>query len=156
MRWKTGNIYIITAISVIGGGLFGSDISSMSAITSTKPYLCYFNQGADGPPLQTLNIALVQNLILRAASQQQWQRFLASSTCRKGKYCFKHSDWGLTLSHARTHPKSQFTERNATCRRRPGGVKSRYPLFIHREGCMYLYAKPRSRFPRSTSQNASF
>ncbi len=47
--WKTGNIYLITAIAVIGGGLFGFDISSMSAIISTQPYLCYFNQGPDGP-----------------------------------------------------------------------------------------------------------
>ncbi|TVY82751.1 High-affinity glucose transporter [Lachnellula suecica] len=47
--WHTGNIYLITAISVIGGGLFGFDISSMSAIISTKAYLCYFNQGPDGP-----------------------------------------------------------------------------------------------------------
>lgn len=27
-----GNIYVITAIAVIGGGLFGFDISSMSAM----------------------------------------------------------------------------------------------------------------------------
>jgi hypothetical protein len=27
------------------GALFGFDISSMSAIISTEPYLCYFNQG---------------------------------------------------------------------------------------------------------------
>ncbi len=27
-----------------GGGLFGFDISSMSAIISTQPYLCQFNQ----------------------------------------------------------------------------------------------------------------
>jgi MFS family permease len=47
--WHTGNIYLITAIAVIGGGLFGFDISSMSAIISTQPYLCYFNQGPDGP-----------------------------------------------------------------------------------------------------------
>jgi MFS family permease len=40
-----GNIYLITAISVIGGGLFGFDISSMSAIIGTDNYLCYFNQG---------------------------------------------------------------------------------------------------------------
>jgi MFS family permease len=40
-----GNIYVIAAIAVIGGGLFGFDISSMSAIISTQPYLCYFNQG---------------------------------------------------------------------------------------------------------------
>lgn len=47
--WHTGNIYFITAIAVIGGGLFGFDISSMSAIISTDAYLCYFNQGPDGP-----------------------------------------------------------------------------------------------------------
>lgn len=35
---------MITAVAVIGGGLFGFDISSMSAIISTPPYLCYFNQ----------------------------------------------------------------------------------------------------------------
>lgn len=40
-----GNIYVIAAVSVIGGGLFGFDISSMSAIISTEQYLCYFNQG---------------------------------------------------------------------------------------------------------------
>lgn len=40
-----GNLYAIAAIAVIGGGLFGFDISSMSAIISTKPYLCYFHQG---------------------------------------------------------------------------------------------------------------
>lgn len=47
--YKTGNIYFITAISIIGGGLFGFDISSMSAIISTQAYLCYFNEGPDGP-----------------------------------------------------------------------------------------------------------
>jgi hypothetical protein len=31
-----GNIYIITAVAVIGGGLFGFDISSMSAIIGTN------------------------------------------------------------------------------------------------------------------------
>lgn len=30
---------------MIGGGLFGFDISSMSAIISTHAYQCYFNQG---------------------------------------------------------------------------------------------------------------
>ena len=32
-------------MAVVGGALFGFDISSMSAIISTKAYLCYFNQG---------------------------------------------------------------------------------------------------------------
>ncbi|KAJ5372458.1 hypothetical protein N7517_004464 [Penicillium concentricum] len=44
------NIYVITAIAVIGGSLFGFDLSSMSAILSTKQYRCYFNQGPNGPP----------------------------------------------------------------------------------------------------------
>ncbi|KAG9678994.1 high affinity glucose transporter, partial [Aureobasidium melanogenum] len=48
--YKIGNIYYITAISVIGGGLFGFDISSMSAILGTNQYKCYFNQGPVGPP----------------------------------------------------------------------------------------------------------
>ncbi|KAI2606478.1 general substrate transporter [Hypoxylon fragiforme] len=39
-----GNIYLIAATSVIGGALFGFDISSMSAIISTQPYKCQFNQ----------------------------------------------------------------------------------------------------------------
>ncbi|KAL4882585.1 general substrate transporter [Aspergillus karnatakaensis] len=39
-----GNIYAIAAIAVIGGALFGFDISSMSAIINTRAYLCYFNQ----------------------------------------------------------------------------------------------------------------
>ena len=42
-----GNIYLITAISVIGGGLFGFDISSISATIGTEQYLCYFDQSAD-------------------------------------------------------------------------------------------------------------
>ncbi|KAF2653057.1 high affinity glucose transporter [Lophiostoma macrostomum CBS 122681] len=49
--YQIGNIYIITAIAVIGGGLFGFDISSMSAIIGTNQYKCYFNQGPHGPDL---------------------------------------------------------------------------------------------------------
>lgn len=45
MPYYISNIYFITAIAVVGGGLFGFDISSMSAIISTQQYLCYFNQG---------------------------------------------------------------------------------------------------------------
>ncbi|KAJ5785346.1 uncharacterized protein N7503_010558 [Penicillium pulvis] len=45
-----GNIYYIAAIAVIGGGLFGFDISSMSAIIETPAYKCYFNHGPLGPP----------------------------------------------------------------------------------------------------------
>lgn len=42
--YKTGNVYVIAAISIVGGALFGFDISSMSAILAEQPYLCYFNQ----------------------------------------------------------------------------------------------------------------
>ena len=45
-----GNLYLIAAISVIGGGLFGFDIASISAILGTNSYKCYFNQGPEGPP----------------------------------------------------------------------------------------------------------
>ncbi|KAI9731008.1 MAG: hypothetical protein M1834_005469 [Cirrosporium novae-zelandiae] len=41
-----GNIYLISTIAIIGGGLFGFDISSMSAIIVTPQYKCYFNQGS--------------------------------------------------------------------------------------------------------------
>jgi len=43
-----GNIYLISAISIIGGGLFGFDISSMSAIIGTTQYKCYFDQSGNG------------------------------------------------------------------------------------------------------------
>jgi len=50
--YQVGNVYAIAAVSIIGGGLFGFDISSMSAIIASKSYLEYFNQGpgpASGP-----------------------------------------------------------------------------------------------------------
>ncbi|KAK4120462.1 general substrate transporter [Parathielavia appendiculata] len=46
-----GRVWRIAALAVIGGALFGFDITSMSAIISTQPYLCQFNQrgfGEDG------------------------------------------------------------------------------------------------------------
>ncbi|KAI6859058.1 putative MFS glucose transporter [Hortaea werneckii] len=46
----SSNIYFIAGVAVVGGGLFGFDISSMSAIIGTQAYKCYFNQGPDGPP----------------------------------------------------------------------------------------------------------
>jgi hypothetical protein len=45
MGFVVGNVYVIAAVAVVGGALFGFDISSMSAIISTNSYLCYFNQG---------------------------------------------------------------------------------------------------------------
>ncbi|KAI7400527.1 general substrate transporter [Hortaea werneckii] len=46
---KFGNVYFIAAIAIIGGGLFGFDISSMSAIIAGRGYLCYppFDQGPE-------------------------------------------------------------------------------------------------------------
>lgn len=46
--YQIGNIYGITAIAVIGGGLFGFDISSMSAILPTQQYRCYFDSEQPG------------------------------------------------------------------------------------------------------------
>ncbi|KAK4151720.1 general substrate transporter [Chaetomidium leptoderma] len=43
--WKIPRFYTIAAIAVIGGALFGFDISSMSAIISTQAYACQFNEG---------------------------------------------------------------------------------------------------------------
>lgn len=51
--YQIGNIYFITAIAVLGGALFGFDISSMSAILGTSQYKCYFNQGPSGPPFNS-------------------------------------------------------------------------------------------------------
>ncbi|KAF5012664.1 hypothetical protein FDECE_1295 [Fusarium decemcellulare] len=45
-----GNIYAIAGVSVIGGALFGFDISSVSAQLGENSYKCYFNQGPKGPP----------------------------------------------------------------------------------------------------------
>jgi sugar porter (SP) family MFS transporter len=51
---KIANLYFITAIAVIGGGLFGFDIASMSAIIGTQQYKCYFGKETyhgPNPPL---------------------------------------------------------------------------------------------------------
>ncbi|KAH6889752.1 general substrate transporter [Thelonectria olida] len=45
-----GNIYVIAGASVVGGALFGFDISSVSAQLGENSYKCYFNQGPKGPP----------------------------------------------------------------------------------------------------------
>lgn len=47
---RIGNIYVIASVAVVGGGLFGFDIASMSAQLSENSYKCYFNQGPNGPP----------------------------------------------------------------------------------------------------------
>ncbi|RSL37887.1 hypothetical protein CEP53_015394 [Fusarium sp. AF-6] len=46
-----GNIYAIAGVAVVGGALFGFDISSVSAQLGENSYKCYFNQGPKGPPL---------------------------------------------------------------------------------------------------------
>lgn len=45
-----GNIYVIAGVSVVGGALFGFDISSISAQLGENSYKCSFNQGPKGPP----------------------------------------------------------------------------------------------------------
>ncbi|KAM0664229.1 hypothetical protein ACQRIU_006812 [Beauveria bassiana] len=45
-----GNLYVIAGVSVVGGALFGFDISSMSAQLGEQSYNCYFNDGPKGPP----------------------------------------------------------------------------------------------------------
>lgn len=70
-----GNIYLITAIAVIGGALFGFDIASMSAILGTDQYRCYFNQGKEeckGPT------ADVQGGITASMAGGSWLGALAS------------------------------------------------------------------------------
>ncbi|KAI0101792.1 high-affinity glucose transporter [Nemania sp. FL0031] len=49
MKRIFGNIYVIAATSVIGGALFGFDISSMSAIIATMPYKCQYNAQGNDP-----------------------------------------------------------------------------------------------------------
>ncbi|KAJ9132283.1 High affinity glucose transporter [Pleurostoma richardsiae] len=77
--YKIGNIYFIAAIAVIGGGLFGFDISSMSAIISTQPYLCYFNQlGHDEKGLCRGPRSAVQGGITAAMPGGSWLGALIS------------------------------------------------------------------------------
>ena len=76
--WQTGNVYLIAAISIIGGGLFGFDISSMSAIIATEPYLCYFNQGPNGPPKCSGPRSDVQGGITASMAGGSWLASLIS------------------------------------------------------------------------------
>ncbi|KAL4898140.1 general substrate transporter [Aspergillus ambiguus] len=80
--WQIGNMYAIAAIAVIGGGLFGFDISSMSAIITTKPYLCYFHQGPleyiDGEPQCKGPSADVQGGITASMAGGSWLGALCS------------------------------------------------------------------------------
>lgn len=74
---KIGNMYMITAIAVTGGGLFGFDIASMSAILAQESYKCYFNQrdiACSGPT------ASVQGGITAAMPGGSWLGALVSGT----------------------------------------------------------------------------
>ncbi|KAK5996091.1 High-affinity glucose transporter [Cladobotryum mycophilum] len=44
-----GNVYVIAGVAVVGGALFGFDISSVSAQLGEQSYLCYFNQDENPP-----------------------------------------------------------------------------------------------------------
>lgn len=75
-----GNIYVIAGVAVVGGGLFGFDISSMSAQLAEQSYLCYFNQtghnaetGKCGGPR-----SLVQGGIVAAMAAGSWVGSLCS------------------------------------------------------------------------------
>ncbi|KAK8922680.1 glucose transporter [Metarhizium anisopliae BRIP 53293] len=77
-----GNIYVIAAVSVVGGGLFGFDISSLSAQLGEQSYLCYFNQGPHGPPYTNEKCSgpheLVQGGITAAMAAGSWLGALIS------------------------------------------------------------------------------
>jgi sugar porter (SP) family MFS transporter len=78
-----GNIYVIAAVSVVGGALFGFDISSLSAQLSMQSYKCYFNQGPLGPPYTNDEECsgprtLVQGGITAAMSAGSWAGALIS------------------------------------------------------------------------------
>ena len=95
--YTVGNINIIAAVAVIGGGLFGFDISSMSAIigthsvsvqpcriilltiTGTQAYKCYFNQGTVNADRQCQGpITGIQGGITAAMTAGSWAGALVS------------------------------------------------------------------------------
>lgn len=75
-----GNIYAIAAVAIVGGGLFGFDISSMSAIISIPQYKCYFQSGPipDDHSLCTGPTANVQGGITAAMPGGSWLGALCS------------------------------------------------------------------------------
>ncbi|KAF9883996.1 hypothetical protein FE257_002384 [Aspergillus nanangensis] len=79
---QISNLYATAAIAVIGGGLFGFDISSMSAIINTEAYLCYFHQGVmkykDGKPQCKGPSADVQGGITASMAGGSWLGALCS------------------------------------------------------------------------------
>lgn len=78
-----GNIYVIAGVAVVGGALFGFDISSLSAQLGENSYKCYFNQGPEGPPFNNNENcsgphALVQGGITAAMAAGSWLGALIS------------------------------------------------------------------------------
>ncbi|KAK1237384.1 hypothetical protein MKX08_003009 [Trichoderma sp. CBMAI-0020] len=77
-----GNIYVIAATSVVGGALFGFDISSVSAQLAEQSYLCYFNQD-ENPPTDASGTcggprSLVQGGITASMAAGSWLGALIS------------------------------------------------------------------------------
>lgn len=77
-----GNLYVIAGVSVVGGALFGFDISSMSAQLGEQSYLCYFNDGPKGPPFTQENCSgpkpLTQGGIVASMAAGSWLGALIS------------------------------------------------------------------------------
>jgi MFS family permease len=85
MGYRVGNIYVIATVAVVGGGLFGFDISSLSAQLGENAYKCYFNQGPNGPPFNdnpncTGPASGVQGGITAAMAGGSWLGALISGT----------------------------------------------------------------------------
>lgn len=73
-----GNIYVIAATAVIGGGLFGFDISSMSAQLTEQSYLCYFADSLNDKGECVGPSSLVQGGITAAMPAGSWLGALIS------------------------------------------------------------------------------
>jgi MFS family permease len=78
-----GNIYAIAGVSVVGGALFGFDITSLSAQLGMQSFLCYFNQGPEGPPFNNAEKcsgprSLVKGGITASMSGGSWVGALCS------------------------------------------------------------------------------
>ena len=77
-----GNVYVIAGVAVVGGALFGFDISSVSAQLTEQSYLCSFNQGPSGPPFDNEKCSgprpLVQGGITASMAAGSWLGALLS------------------------------------------------------------------------------
>ena len=77
---KFGNIYVIAATAVIGGALFGFDISSMSAIISTQPYKCQFNRWVSALRYSLLPLSIPSSPVLS-------NNFISVMRCHGDMWC---------------------------------------------------------------------